>query len=1388
MRLFTLLFLIAASVATGAAGATARPDRLLFQNSIKAVPDLQPGEQPGRRAVVVRRALRSEELSASVDFEIALRMRNFPELQARIARGEVISPSEMAARYWPTAADHDRVVAWFNQEGLSVVRTDSNRLAVFGRTSVAQAQQSFQTSFARVASHGAEFTSAVTPPSLPADVATAVAGIHGLQPHIRLRPVSRLLPKYNGSNTTTYLPAQIATAYGASGLNLNGAGQTIALIENAYPSSSDLAQFWTTASTGTTPVVQPVNIDNGPASPADSGSLEEATLDVEWSGGIAPGAVLRVYGSNVSDGVGFDKTYQQVYADAPSNPGMHQFSISFGTNESELDQDYLLIESQYMANLASAGIAVFVASGDGGSNPDPSTGEYNSNDPLTVGYPTSDPDVTGVGGTTLTLTSTGTISSETAWSVSRSDPAGTGGGPSAYFARPSWQTGTGVSAGSFRLTPDVAAAADPNAGATIILSGQQTTIGGTSWATPTWAAFCAMLNQSRAAKGLAALGFLNPKIYPLIGTSSFHDITSGNNGAYSATAGYDLCTGIGSPNVASLNQALSASTATAPTIVAQLGSQTVTLGQIATFAVSAEGANPFSYGTAPLTYQWQRLPSGSQTWANLTDNGTYVGSATADLAVSGATYTMSGDEFRCAVTDSAGSATSAPANLIVNSVGVTTLAGWPDAYGSSDGTGRAARFNSPGSVRADSSGNVYVADSGNNTIRKITPQGVVTTVAGTAGVAGSANGKASAALFSGPSGVAVDSSGNLYVADNGNYEIRMISSAGVVSTLAGSAGLPGTTDGTGSGARFYDPQNLALDGYGNLYVVDGSADTVRKVVIATGVVTTIAGSPRSRGSTTNTSGSSARFNDPSGVAVDSSGNIYVADSGNNTIRMVTPAGYVTTIAGLAGSSGSADGNGNGARFDAPSGVAVDSSGDIFVADTGNDTIREISPALAVSTIAGAAGQVENMDGIAANARFDMPGDIAIDGSGVLYIADTDNNTVRRFVTGIVSAPTGTVTASAPSSPIVAGTAVTMSVSVPTAAAATLQWQLNGVAIPGATGATYSIPVAGTADNGAFTVLVSNAAGSMTLPVGTLQVTTNAWLTKLAASALTAPNSQILTVGFTISGSGNKNILIRGVGPTLSQLEVSNVLADPKLQLFDGNAPPEVIATNIGWGNASLPGPSQVQAVIQAATSALFVQLGDFPFPAGSADCAMVADLPPASYSAQVGSVSNASGVAMAEFYDADAGAPTAHLIDISAAAYSGTGPQILIAGFVITGSTPETVLIRAVGPTLTQQGISSARVLANPVLQLFDNNANGPEVIAKNIGWSNAPTLGPSTVVAGVEPATTAIFNEVNDFTLSSGSADCAMVATLPPGAYTAQVTGVNGTTGIALLEVYNVP
>jgi streptogramin lyase len=336
---------------------------------------------------------------------------------------------------------------------------------------------------------------------------------------------------------------------------------------------------------------------------------------------------------------------------------------------------------------------------------------------------------------------------------------------------------------------------------------------------------------------------------------------------------------------------------------------------------------------------------------------------------------------------------------------VTTLAGMPGSAGTADGTGTVARFNWPEGVAVDGTGDVYVADTGNNTIRKVTPSGVVTTLAGTAGLLGSADGTGAAAQFTHPEGVAVDGSGNVFVADAYNSTIRKITPTGVVTTLAGTAGLSGSADGTGAAARFFLPQGVAVDGSGNVYVADSNSQAIRKITPA-GVVRTLAGMAGVIGSADAT-GAAALFNGPQGVAVDGAGNVYVADTGNSTIRKITPAGVVTTLAGTAGPSGSADGTGAAAQFALPRGVAVDGTGNVLVADSNNHAIRKITPAGVVTTLAGMAGVIGSADGTGAAARFSFPQGIAVDGAGNVYVADVAGHTIRKITpAGVVSTPVG----------------------------------------------------------------------------------------------------------------------------------------------------------------------------------------------------------------------------------------------------------------------------------------------------------------------------------------------------------------------------------------------
>jgi streptogramin lyase len=324
----------------------------------------------------------------------------------------------------------------------------------------------------------------------------------------------------------------------------------------------------------------------------------------------------------------------------------------------------------------------------------------------------------------------------------------------------------------------------------------------------------------------------------------------------------------------------------------------------------------------------------------------------------------------------------------------TTFAGLPP--GSADGTGSAARFNSPGGVAVDSAGNAYVADTVNSTIRKITPAGVVTTFAGLAGSTGSSNGTGSAARFNGPVAVAIDSIGNIFVADTNNSTIRKITPARVVSTFAGLAGSDGSANGTGSTARFSFPSALAVDSANNIYVADTGNSTIRKITPAR-LVSTFAGLAGNPGSANGT-GSAARFNFPAGVAVDraGTGNIYVGDTSNFTIRQISPAGVVTTLAGSPLMKGGNNGTGSAARFLLPEGMTVDSAGNIYVADQDASTIRKIAPGAVVSTFAGSFTKFGSQNGTGSAARFNLPGDVAVDSSNNLYVADSNNCTIRKI--------------------------------------------------------------------------------------------------------------------------------------------------------------------------------------------------------------------------------------------------------------------------------------------------------------------------------------------------------------------------------------------------------
>jgi mucin-19 len=328
--------------------------------------------------------------------------------------------------------------------------------------------------------------------------------------------------------------------------------------------------------------------------------------------------------------------------------------------------------------------------------------------------------------------------------------------------------------------------------------------------------------------------------------------------------------------------------------------------------------------------------------------------------------------------------------LALGSANVSTFAGSGTA-GSADGIGVTSSFNSPSGIATDAAGNVYVADYLNRKIRKITNIGVVTTLAGS-GAQGNADGIGTAASFNFPSGIATDAIGNVYVADFGNHNIRKITNSGAVTTLAGS-GAQGSANGIGTAASFNGPSDVAVDAAGNVYVADRYTYKIRKIT-NTGVVTTFAGSG-AFGSTDGI-GTVASFSGPTGIAVDAAGNVFVCEKEYHKIRKITNTGVVTTLAG-SGFGGSADGLGTAASFYFPTHIADDAAGNIFVTDQANHKIRKITSTGVVTTLAGSGG-AGSVDGIGTAASFNYPLGISIDASDNIYVADGGNYKIRKIVT------------------------------------------------------------------------------------------------------------------------------------------------------------------------------------------------------------------------------------------------------------------------------------------------------------------------------------------------------------------------------------------------------
>ncbi len=702
--------------------------------SIREVPSSSTGTPPDtRRPYISRRNLTTGETAELVNFYVPLKMRNFDELQQRLAKGELISEQEMAEKYEPLAADERSVADWLQAQGLTIVRRDKNRLAVFAQGPVHQVAKSLQVTFALVSYLGADYTSAIDAPSVPATVAPVILGVNGLQPHLRAHK-HQLRPASSNGNYAAYLPSQIAQAYQASGLyalNLTGAGQTIAIVMDTLPATSDLTSFWTnyginqSLSNITLLQVVPGALSTDPDVTAES------TLDTEWSSSIAPGAKVRVYATKDLTDTHVAVGYQQILNDA-AKYGIHIVSLSLGQGEIGTAPSEFTAETQFFSTMAAEGITVFAASGDNGSNPDGA--QQGSPPALQAMIPASNPYVTGVGATTLPqyYDTSADTAAEYGWSNS-------GGGISANYLRPSWQTGTGVPVTSYRCVPDVASVGDNSTPGVVFIGGREKPYGGTSLSTPTWAGFCALINQARANSSIAAIqspvGLLGPHIYPLGGTNNFRDMTTGNNGNYNAGPGYDLVTGLGVPNVYALAQSL------APGWIAQPAS---VLHNFADGSVYGDGFKPSTglvqgqdgnfYGT---TYEggnyyaggiiYKVTPQGAMTILHNFGDGTVPN----DGRLPGALVKGSDGNFY-GTTQSGGTANNGTV-FMLSSDGTTVKILHSFSDGSVPNDGIEPVVNA-GLVQG-SDGNFYGVTqfgglAGDGTIFKITPQGAVTILHG----------------------------------------------------------------------------------------------------------------------------------------------------------------------------------------------------------------------------------------------------------------------------------------------------------------------------------------------------------------------------------------------------------------------------------------------------------------------------------------------------------------------------------------------------------------------------------------------------------------------------------------------------------------------------------
>jgi kumamolisin len=483
---------------------------------------------------------------APVHFDVALRLRDQAGLEALIAAHKVLKPAELAA-YLPDPNGRRAVLGWLRSQGLSVDAMPAQGLTIRASSTAATVARALGVQFVTVTVEGHSFVSADREPAIPAALAPYVVGVNGLEPQLHAQTElqrERALgaaPLTATGGVPPYYPIDLLTAYHALGSG-DGKNTTTAIVIDTFPYLSDVQAFWSTV--GVTQSLSNITLIQTVPGTLVPGE-DEASLDVEQSSSIAPASHVRVYASYDLLFVDIDQSFLAIISDLQNGVPITQVSISLGACEREVAAAQKTTDDQYFATITALGASVFVSSGDYGAR----ECGYGFTGGKVPSFYSSSPNVTAVGGTTLVLDSVSAIGREVAWNSS-------GGGVSKFYPTPSWQQSLGY---PMRAVPDVAADANPSSGVYLVFGGGQSEqVGGTSVSSPVWAGLMGLTNSRRMHAGKTTLGLVAARTTALVSTNNFRDITKGNNG-YKAGVGYDLVTGVGSPDMKHLQ----------PTLVAQ---------------------------------------------------------------------------------------------------------------------------------------------------------------------------------------------------------------------------------------------------------------------------------------------------------------------------------------------------------------------------------------------------------------------------------------------------------------------------------------------------------------------------------------------------------------------------------------------------------------------------------------------------------------------------------------------------------------------------------------------------------------------------------------------------------------------------------------------------